>query len=335
MSQEKPIVYILRGDDREAIESHIRTFYQNLGEPDLAEMNTTRLEGRSTTLNALKEAALSLPFLTERRMVIVEDALVSYAGKDKQKERQQLLDLLGALPQSTGLVLILPDYQKKRNWATFHQRHWLIQWASQAGKRALIVDCLLPPPGEMRDWIFHKAAEFGGRFTLQGADTLVEYVGNNTQRAAQEIFKLLTYVNFERPVDDDDVRFLTEQDRQSDIFELVDAMGNRDGKKALEMFHLLLRDMDFAQLFGMIIRQFRLILQAREILDEGGNANDVVRILNQHPYVAQKISAQARKFTLSDLEKIHHQLLKIDVDGKTGGMPADVALDVLIAQLAN
>jgi DNA polymerase-3 subunit delta len=339
MAEEKPIVYILRGDDRQAIESHIRSFYQNLGEPDLAEMNTTRLEGRSATLNALKEAALSLPFLTERRMVVVEDALAQYAGKEKQKERQQFLDLLDALPQTTGLVLILSDYQKYRKgrseWVTFHARHWLIQWASGVGKRAIIIDCLLPAPDKMRDWIFRKAAEFGGRFTLQAADTLVEYIGNNTQRATQEIIKLLTYVNFTRPVDKDDVILLTEQDRQSDIFTLVDAMGNRDGKKALEMFHLLLEDMDFGQLFGMIVRQFRLILQAREILDGGGNANDVARILNQLNFVAQKISAQARKFTLSDLEAIYHQLLKIDVDGKTGGMPADIALDVLIAQLAN
>ncbi|MFN2302492.1 MAG: DNA polymerase III subunit delta [Anaerolineales bacterium] len=340
MAEEKPIVYILRGDDREAVEAHIRNFFSGLGEPDLAEMNTTRLEGKSATLNDLKEAALSLPFLTERRLVIFDDALTRYPAKENQKERQQFLELLDALPQTTGLVLIVPDYKKYKSktrqwvWDTLQERHWLIQWASKADKRALIIDCLLPKLDQMRGWIFQKAAEFGGRFTQPAADTLVDYVGNNTQRAAQEIFKLLTYVNFERPVDDDDVRRLTEQDRERDVFELVDAIGNRDGKTALEMFHLLLEDMDFISLFGMIIRQFRLILQAREIMDEGGNVNDVASILHLLNFVAQKISAQARKFTLEDLEKIYHQLLKIDVDGKTGEMPADIAVDVLIAQLA-
>ena len=338
MAEEKPIVYLLRGDDREAVETHIRNFYHSLGEPDLAEMNTTRLEGRSTTLNDLKEAALSLPFLTKRRLVILEDNLAQYTGKEKQKERQQLLDLFDSLPQSTALVMIVPDYQKYRKrrwqWVTLHERHWLIKWISQAGKRALILDCLLPRPAMMDDWVLKKAVELGGKFTPHAAATLVEFVGNNTLRAAQEITKLLTFVNFERPVDDDDVRDLTEKDRQSDIFTMVDAMGNRDGKKALEMYHLLLEEMDFGQLFGMIIRQFRLILQAREILNEGGNANDVARLLNQLNFVAQKISAQAQKFSLPDLEGIYHQLLKIDVDGKRGGMPADIALDVLIAQLA-
>ncbi len=47
MPEEKPIVYLLRGDDREEIESKLRDFYQRLGTPDMAEMNTTRLEGKS------------------------------------------------------------------------------------------------------------------------------------------------------------------------------------------------------------------------------------------------------------------------------------------------
>jgi len=68
MSEEiKPIVYILRGDDREAIKSHIKSLYNKLGELDMAEMNTTRLEGKSADLNDLRSAALSLPFLAERR----------------------------------------------------------------------------------------------------------------------------------------------------------------------------------------------------------------------------------------------------------------------------
>ncbi|MDY6846546.1 MAG: hypothetical protein SVP52_05370 [Chloroflexota bacterium] len=52
MSEEiKPIVYILRGDDQEAIKSHVKSLYSKLGEPDMAEMNTTRLEGKSADLN--------------------------------------------------------------------------------------------------------------------------------------------------------------------------------------------------------------------------------------------------------------------------------------------
>ena len=338
MAEEKPIVYILRGDDREAIESHIRTFSGNLGAPDMAEMNTTRLEGQNSTINNLKNAALSLPFLTERRMVIVEDASRRFEGKEREKERAEFLSLLDTLPQTTALILILPDNQKYSRgatvWEKLHDKHWLIQWATKAGKRAYVQDCALPTEHEMQEWIRRKALAYGGSLTHPAAATLAEYVGNNTQRAAQEIIKLLTYVNYARPVDDDDVRRLTVQDEVSNIFELVDAIGNRNGEKALHMLHLLLEDMDFSQVFGMIVRQFRLILQTREILDAGGDAGEVTKLLHQKPFVARKVTAQASQFDLQTLESIYHRLLRIDVDNKTGGMDGDIAMDVLIARLA-
>ena len=182
-------------------------------------------------------------------------------------------------------------------------------------------------------WIQEKAGEFGGTLTLRAAQMLAEYLGNDTQRAAQEIEKLLTYVDFNRSVGDKDVQLLSIQENQSDIFEMVDALGSKDGKKAMRQLHLLLEDNDFIPVFSMIVRQFRLILQAREILDEGGNDRDVAKILRQQPFVARKISTQAQQFDLLTLESIYYQLQKIDIDMKTGGMQGDIALDLFIARL--
>ena len=333
---KKPIVYILRGDDEEAIASHINKFYGGLGEPDMAEMNTSRLEGKNASLNDLRSAALALPFLAERRLVVVEDGAKPFEGKGKEDQRKEFLSLLDSLPQSTGLVLVLPDsIHYKKGWEKYHSKHWLIHWAEEAGGRALIVDCPLPSERDMPGWIRRKAAELGGQITPQAAATLAEFIGTNTRRGSQEIVKLLTYANYQRPVDDDDVRRLTSQDHQTDVFTLVDAIGNRDGEKALDMAHLLLEEMDFIPLFGMIIRQFRLLIQAREIMDAGGSENDIKARLRLHPYVAQKIRSQAGKFLLPNLEDIYHQLLEIDLGEKTGEMPGDLALDVLIAKLSN
>ena len=239
MPEDKPIVYILRGDDREAVESHIRQFCESLGEPNMADMNTTRLDGRSIDLNDLRSAALALPFLSERRLVIVEDALKAYMGRGKTQERAELLSLFDSLPQSTALVLVVPDSKKySRNtwhWETLDNNHWLIKWVADAGKKAYIVDCALPPVGKMATWVQQKASDVGGSFTPRAAATLAEYVGNDTQRAAQEITKLLTYVDFSRPVDDDDVRLLTSQAQQGDIFKMVGGSGRLRVERTLVM----------------------------------------------------------------------------------------------------
>ena len=342
MAEEKPVVYILQGDDREAIESRLKEFRRSLGTPDMADMNTTRLEGKTIDINDLRGAALALPFLTERRLVIVEDALRFFdggAGKDKQA---LVVELLDSLPLSTALVLVVPDSKKSRKrgkeWFTYWERltskHWLMKWAAQAGSRVFIQDCGLPSAGEMVKWIQRKAAELGGGFSIRGAQALAGYLGNNTQRASQEIVKLLTYVNYERPVEDDDVHELSIQDKERDIFTMVDAIAARDGETALKMLHLLLEDTDFIPLFSMVVRQFRLMLQAVEIADNGGNADQVAKILGLQPFVANKVYGQARSFDLSFLKSIYPQLLKIDVDAKTGVMDGPLALDLFITRLA-
>lgn len=348
MPAEKPVVYILRGDDQEATEAHIQKAFDSLGAPDMADLNTTHLDGKATTINDLRAAALAVPFLTERRLVVVEDALrvVTRSGsgngqRGDKKSQTDFLALLESLPGTTALVLVVPDTMKNRRrggvwesyWQTLNTNHWLIKWCHDAGDRVFIQDCPLPTGGEMVKWIQEKAQALGGKFNPRAAQTLMAYLGNDTQRAAQEIEKLLTYVNFERPVDDADVQLLSIPENQSDIFEMVDALGGKDGREAMRQMHLLLEDNDFIPVFSMVVRQFRLILQAREILDDGGSAQDVEKKLHQRPFVARKVCTQAGQFSMQQLESIYQQLQKIDVDMKTGRMPGDMAMDLFITRL--
>ena len=342
MPAEKPVVYILRGDDREGIEAHIQKAFDSLGAPDMAELNTTHLDGKQTTLNDLRAAAMAVPFLTERRLVVVDDTLKVFSRGDADKKKQSdFLELLDSLPRTTALVLVSPDTMKNRKrggvwesyWQTLGKGHWLIKWANAAGDRAYIQDCPLPSGNEMVKWIREKTGELGGEITPRAAQTLMAFLGNDTQRAAQEIEKLLTYVNFERLVDEADVQLLSIPENQSDIFEMVDALGGKDGVEAMRQMHLLFEDNDFIPVFSMVVRQFRLILQAREILDTGGSEKDVEKLLHQRSFVARKVCTQAGRFSMGQLVSIYQQLQKIDVDMKTGVMQGDVAMELFITRL--
>ena len=117
------------------------------------------------------------------------------------------------------------------------------------------------------------------------------------------------------------------------IFDFVDALGNRNRGKAIEEYHRLLIDQDPQRVFGMIVRQFRLLLLSREILDQNGGENEITQKLKTHPYVSGKIAAQARQFSQVQLESIYRHLLEIDADLKTGVMSGDLNVDLLIAEV--
>jgi len=83
----------------------------------------------------------------------------------------------------------------------------------------------------------------------------------------------------------------------------------------------------------MIIRQFRLLLQTRELIDSGYREADIAKQLGAHPFVVGKLMGQVRNFDQAQLEMIYHVLLDLDLAMKTGLTDPEVGLDVLVASL--
>jgi DNA polymerase-3 subunit delta len=326
----KPVVYILHGDDEYAMAEFIASLEARMGDPATASMNITRLDGHLSSFESLVTAAHAMPFLTERRLVVLSDPL----GELKSPTtREKFKSMLAAIPPTTALVLLISHPLVSERDKRKGIQHWLQKWAADQGGRAFIREFTLPHGPEIARWIQTKAVELGGSFTYQAATLLAEYVLEDPRLAVQEIEKLLAYVNYARAVEPDDVDRLTPFGGEADVFKMVDALGNRDGQVALRMLHRLLEGDDPLRLFGMVVRQFRLLLLTRELLDAGNQGAEIARQLKTYPFVAQKLVSQVRNFSMAALERIYHRLLEVDEAIKTGQMDAEVALDTLIASL--
>jgi DNA polymerase-3 subunit delta len=327
-----PPVYLLHGDDEFAIAQFVAGLEARVGDPATASMNITRLDGRTSDLDEAFSAAAAMPFLADRRLVILYHPLARLSGKAAQGT---FMERLERVPASSALVLVedkeLTEPRDRRKGKV----HWLEKWAGQHPDLVFQKVFSLPRGAAMTRWIQERARSAGGQFTPQAASLLVTLVGEEPRQVDQEIQKLLTYVNFRRPVEVDDVENLTADTAQGDIFAMVDALGNQQGHAALAMLHRLLEMQDPISIFGMVVRQIRLLLLAREVLDSGGQKEEVARMLRVHPFVAEKISEQARHFGLAQLERLYHRLLDLDEAIKTGGMPADLVLDTFVAAFAS
>jgi DNA polymerase-3 subunit delta len=326
-----PIVYILNGEDEFAIGSFLSAIQSKMGEASTAVMNTTRLEGRSLSIDALTNVVGAMPFLAPRRLVIIHNPLVKL---NSSALREKFIALLEWIPPTTALVLIenrlLTEDRDRRKGKI----HWLEAWARQAGDRAYFRTFQQPHGEAMLRWIQDRARAMGGQFTSDAAERLAALIGDEPRLADQEIRKILTYVNFKRPVEADDVAYMTPLSRQGDIFTLVDALASHKGREAQDMLHRLLEEQDALSIFGMVVRQFRLLLQTREMLDQGGYERDISRALKIYPFVTSKLVLQARQFTQNILEEIYRRLLDVDEATKTSQIDGDLALDLLIVSLA-
>ncbi len=328
---EKPTVYILHGDDTFAIQRTLEGLTAKMGDPAMAELNTSRLDGREATEEAVRSAANSMPFLAERRLVVLTHP---FARLTSEPARERFRALLDGLPETTALVLVIEDSIERGAWRTLKRDHWLRRWMESAGKRAYYQLCQLPPQANMAEWVRKEARSRGGQFTPEAAAALVEHLGNDTRAAGLEIEKLLTYVDYARPVEAQDVEELSTQNGQADVFQMVDAMSAGNASLALNLLHRLLEEEDELNLFGMVVRQFRLLLVGREVLAEGGSAADFARGLAHNEFVARKTMDQARRFSQERLEAIYRRLLAIDEGVKTGQTGYALELDALLVDLA-
>ena len=327
-----PILYLAYGDDHFALQSFERDMIAQMSkdkDPGMVELNITRLDGRQARFDDVVSAAQSLPFFLPRRMVIVSHAADLARGESAIK---RLVALLDELPPSTALVITLPEDPERIDKRKPSLKDSLLKWATAAGAGAFVREYRLPAQNAMPVWIQERTRQMGGQMGRKAAELLADWIGTDTAAAAQEIDKLLTYVDYSRPVEVEDVQALTPAGSQTTVFELVDRMAEGDSRQALRSLRRLLQEQDPFSLFGMITRQFRLLIQARELLDEGGSRQDIIN-LGIHPVVVKKLLQQAPRFTLDQLLTIYRRLLEIDEQSKTGGMPLDLALETFVAEL--
>jgi DNA polymerase-3 subunit delta len=295
-------------------------------DPTTADMNSARLDARSVGENELANAVGAMPFLAPQRLVVLENISKRYQGLEGHKK---FIAFLETVPPSTKLVLVDPEEIKERDLPN----HWMVRWVNKAGEKAGFQGFMQPRQREMPGWIIGEAKRQGGSIESGAAARLAEMTGEETRQAAQEITKLLTYVNYAHPIGLEDVEAVSIVTASVDVFELVDALGLRDGKKSQKLLHRLLEDKDAFELFGMVVRQFRLLTMAREMIDENRTLQEVTEALGVHPFVAEKTFKQARAFTQETLTAVYRRLLAMDEAAKTGGMPLDASLDMLIVEL--
>jgi DNA polymerase-3 subunit delta len=332
--EEGPVIYIFDGDDEVAINESIDKIRIRLGDTNIAEMNTTRLDGKSFTLSQLKDAVASIPFLATKRLVIFSHPTTPFKDKLDQDE---FINFLNVEKPTTKLVLVDYDFLTSDKDRKLGKLNWLEKWANspEQAKRVFVRHHPQPSGGLMVKWIQDHAKIAGGQFTPQAAVSLANQIGDDTRMAAQEITKLLTYVNYTRPVDADDVEHLTPLTAKIGDFELVNALRDRDQRKAQALLHRSLEEDDPLRIFQSIVFQIRALIVAHEILDEHGTVNDFPKPLKIGYYPAKLAMESAPHFPMNFLDLIYHRLLDLDEAIKTGQMDADLCLELLLIELTS
>lgn len=329
-AEAPPRVYLLYGNDALAISEAVDALRSNPKLGDAA-LNLRRFEARELDFTDFEESAMMVPFLGERRLVLIEHIQQHSGGKEWT---QKLLEILARLPPTTGVVIthILTDQELKR----FASNSALMAWCGEHPQLCLARAFNKPTGSAFVGWLIQRAADLGGQLEPQAAQLLAEYLEEDTLKANLELEKLIAFVNSAKPITLLEVELLTPSYVQSGIFKVVDAIGARDAQAALRQLDVLLASEPPLRIFSMIARQFRLLLLAKELAGRGEEPAQALQKVPLKPrpigaYEAGKLSRQAANFNDEHLRRVFQQLVALDRYSKLGRKDLATEIECLVA----
>src|SRR6185437_3032759 len=224
--------------------------------------NQDSFAGDSADLAVIRNTCDTMPFLAEKRLVVLEglprprkgqadgaedgeanasEPIGAPGAKGKRGKKaattglsplafaKGLAEYIPSLPETTMLVVLVADDLKAD--------HPLMQAARRHGKSHVFAK---PTGTQLTDWVTRRARAQQRRITPEAARMMVESLGDDLRMLASEIDKLGTYVGEGGEIGPEDVRALTSVARQSKVFDLTDALARRDTSTALALLHELL-----------------------------------------------------------------------------------------------
>ncbi len=327
--------YVFHGPDELTRSEVLAEMKSQLGEASLAELNTTYLDGQNTNVVQIQQACDVLPFLASSRLVVVKNYL-SRIGPEQDRGPgdaaaiEALADYLPHLPATTQLVFtedeVLPG------------KHPILVLAGKHPQGQVRLFSVPVRDQELAEWIVRRVQHKGATIESSAAMALATAVGHDMRTLDSEIEKLITYVGGVRPnITRELVDMLVPYTGVAKIWTMVDAIGQRDARLALQHLHRLL-DEDPSEnrplmLLGMIVRQFRILIQVKEMIAQGLAISTIAKQIGIQEFAAEKARQQAINFSMAQMEIIYARLLSTDLAIKTGKIDDVLALDTLVAAL--
>ncbi|MGH7241777.1 MAG: DNA polymerase III subunit delta [Candidatus Saccharimonadales bacterium] len=277
------------------------------------EFGIERIDGEEAEFSRLQEALTSLPFLADKKLVILRKPSANKEFTERAEE------LLNNIPETTDVVIIEPKLDKRLAY------HKLLKKATDFREfKELDVPVLAR-------WLVSEASAKGGKISPADASYLVQRVGANQQLLANELEKLLLHSN---TITKQSIELLTEATPQGTIFELLEAAFAGNRKRTMQLYaEQRSLKVEPPQIVAMLAWQLHVLALIKAAKDR--SADQIAGEAKLSPFVVKKSQSIARRLTLAELKTLIQDLLMIDVRSKSKGLDADEALQNYLLKLAS
>lgn len=310
-------IYLIYGE-----ESFLRKQYKERLKkalaPDDDTMNYSYFEGKDISVGEIIDLAETMPFLSDKRAIIIENSPFF------RSEGEKIAEYLNAVPETTYLVFVEETVDKR----------------SKLYKSITKNGCVVEAGGLSEDkiitWILGILKKDNKKITQNTMHYLLGKIGTDMENIRSEVEKLICYCYDREVITNEDIDAVCTTQINNQIFEMLDAMANKRQKTALQLYYnlLALKEPPMRILF-LIGRQFNLLLQARMLKQKGYGDKTIAEKIGVPPFAATKYLNQAGKFKIADLRRAVAECVEADEAVKSGNRNDRLSVELLIIKYSN
>ncbi len=313
------LIYVIAGKEDSLVNARCRELLDELLEPSQRATGLFDAEAASVSVSEVLDELRTVPFLTDKRVVLVK-------GADKFiSENRPLLEKYFDKPCPTGrLILTVSNWQSRMN---------LAKKLSNVGK---LIKVTQPKRSELPRRLMKYANDaHDKKLSRDAAELLIELTGDELTRLYSEIDKLALFADTEKIITPKHIESLIGHNRLFNTFAVIDAVIARNPGQAVERLRAMFAQDKSAEftVVGAFAFHFRRMFNAKVLLNKGVGSGEVANRFRIWSH-KDKFFAQLRQKSLKQIGEYLQQLAETDYAIKTGRTKAKVAMEQLVLKLA-
>ena len=315
--------YILCGNDENSIKGAVEKIKNIALNKDFEELNYTEIDGANLTLPQLINACETLPFMSEKRMVLIYRAsfLKDHGEKAEEGRFKEIKEYIKNIPQECVLIMyyIFDNPREKESLKVkgLNKFAHVIKFEKLKGK-------------SLEKKVEELFAERKVDISKSELAIFCNLVDTNLDILENEVEKLCTYA-WGRKITRTDIQLLVTQKNENDIFNLVDYISQKKPEMAIDILdELIFKGEMITGILRMIQRQFKLLLNIKIGSTQGKSKDILSKELKLHPYICEKMISQSKKFTLKSIRNAIEKCLDTEKMLKSTSTNAKTEMELLI-----
>jgi DNA polymerase-3 subunit delta len=295
-------VYLIFGKEELLLERALRRLRDRIAEVADLDFNFESFDGETADPNVVVAAANTLPFASDRRLVVVRNV-------DRMRAPQQaVLAEYAADPAPTACLVLVAG--------TIPKSSRLYKAVDALGG---VAEYRAPRKHELPGWVIELFGTRGRQLSRDGAEALVRAVGRDLRRLETEADKIVAFAGGQTAITRADVESVVASTAPVSVFDMLNAIGARECATTLERLDDLLADGE--QLLGihaMTVRHVRTLISVRALLDRGMGQTAIQRELGMQAWQVSGLIEQARRFGTRELSRALAGAAELEARLKSG-----------------